>query len=223
MGLRLVLASLFLVTAGCSGEAPTDNDPVRADGGAETSTEEDTAGEPNDTGTAPEDAADTATAGDTASDVSADTRPTCPTVDNEPNNSIPSASILKEIDDCDGSGGSFKGVVAGGSDADFFTYKGNDTTLCRTDVTASTKTAGVRLCAFVSCAAGTTEIKNCVKGTKATSPGGVNGCCADGPGDVEVEHTCPLVGADDSAQIYMRVDAPGSAAMCTNYEVTYHF
>lgn len=224
--MRLGLALLLCTLAGCAGEAPTDSDPVRADAGRDSSGDatEDT-GEPEDTGTLESDTGEPADSGaaETATDASADARPTCPGSEAEPNNSIPSAVPLKEIDDCDGSGGSFKGVVAGGSDPDFFHYKGNDSFGCVVDATASTKSAGVRLCVFVSCASGTTELKSCKKGTKETSPGGVLGCCTSGPGEVQVEHGCPLVGTSDSADVYMRVDAPGSGSMCTAYDVSYHF
>ncbi len=220
--MRLGPALLLALVAGCAGEAPTDSDPVRAD--AKSDTSGDDTGEP-DTGTVENDTGAPADSGaaETANDASEDTRPVCTGSEAEPNNSLPSAVPLKEIDDCDGSGGTFKGVIAGGSDPDFFHYKGNDSFGCVVDASASTKTSGVRLCVFVSCGSGTTELKSCKKGTKETSPGGVLGCCSNGPGEVQVEHGCPLVGTSDSADVYMRVDAPGSGSMCTPYEVSYHF
>ena len=207
---------------GCSGEAPSDSDPVRdanGDGNGADTLATDTLEDE----TAPQDSGSSETTSDAPSETSVDARPTCSMEEAEPNNSLPSAIALKEIDDCDGSGSSFKGVVSGGSDADYFHYKGNDKTGCIVDASASTKTAGVRLCVFVTCAAGTTELKSCRKGTKATSPGGVQGCCTDGPGEAVVEHGCPLVGTSDSADVYMRVDAPGSGSACTAYDVSYHF
>jgi hypothetical protein len=220
--MRFGPALFLLVLIGCSGEAPTDSDPIRTDAKTESSSDDtgegDTGGE-SDTGSAN----DTGSTGETSGDATPDTRPTCTEVEAEPNNSIPSAVALKEIDDCDGSGGTLKGMVAGGTDPDFFHYKGNDKFGCVVDATASTKTAGVRLCVFVSCASGTTELKSCKKGMKETSPGGVLGCCSSGPGEVVVEHGCPLVGSSDSADVYIRVDAPGSGSMCTPYDVDYHF
>lgn len=220
--MRLALCLVTLVAlSGCAGEAPTDPDPIRRDGGSESSAdaEDDTGAVVEDTGNVVEDSG----GADAVTDTRTDAPPMCPTVELEPNNSIPSSVQLKEIDDCDGSGGTFKGMLAGGSDPDFWHYKGNDKFGCVVDATASTKTAGVRLCVFVSCASGTTELKSCKKGMKETSPGGVLGCCTSGPGEAVVEHGCPLVGTSDSADVYIRVDAPGTGSMCTAYEVAYHF
>jgi hypothetical protein len=214
---------LPLVLVACAGEAPTDSDPIKTDAKSET-TAADTS--EDDTGTEMDSSVtDTGSMSETAGDtmMMGDTRPMCTGEESEPNNSLPSAALLKEIDDCDGSGGTFKGVVAGQTDPDFFHYKGNDSFGCVVDATASTKTAGVRLCVFVVCASGTTELKSCKKGTKETSPGGALGCCSDGPGEVVVEHGCPLVGTSDSADVYMRVDAPGTGSKCAPYEVSYHF
>lgn len=205
---------------GCSGETPNDQDFVR-DALAEIGERADSA--TDDTGVADSGAADSGPKDSAAMDTAReDTRPVCAMEDGEPNNSLPSATPLKEIDDCDGSGGSFKGVLSGQTDPDFFHYKGNDKVGCVVDATASTKSS-VRLCVFVACAAGTTDLKSCKKGMRETSPGGVLGCCSDGPGEVVVEHTCPLVGTSDSADVYMRVDAPGSGSACTEYDVAYHF
>jgi hypothetical protein len=216
MLLRCALLAGLALVVGCSGEAPVDVDPA-VDARDETSTDDDT-GALTDTGSPSDSASEDVTID------AADAAPTCADSEQEPNNSVPSAVPLRatEITDCDNQGGTFKGVVAGGTDVDFFHYHGKDTALCRTDVTASTKSPGVRLCAFVVCYKGTTEIKSCPKGTPATAPGGVNGCCADANGDVEVEHTCPLIGADDTADVYMRLDAEGATA-CMPYEVSYHF
>lgn len=222
MHLRLLLVAVLTAGFGCSGDAPVDSDVIR-DAQSESATQLDD-GVDEDTGES-SDSADSA--GDTrtevASETSTDARPTCAMEESEPNNSLPSALNLKEIDDCDGSGSSFKGVVSGGTDSDFFHYKGNDKVGCVVDASASTKTAGVRLCVYVTCAAGTTELKSCKKGTRETSPGGVQGCCNIGPGEVVVEHGCPLVGTSDSADVYMRVDAPGGGSACTAYDVSYHF
>lgn len=139
----------------------------------------------------------------------------------EPNNTIPSAALLPSIDDCDSSGSKLEGVLAGGGDPDFWHYLGKDKLGCSVDPFATTKDP-VRLCVFVACGSGTTDIKKCSKGTFATSPGGLGGCCTDGPGDVSVDDRCPLVGSDDGADVFMRVDSP-SATGCVPYEVSYHF
>lgn len=221
--MRALLLLGALALFGCGGDAPEDQDVV-ADAKPDTGSV-DTGEAPDtfvavDSGANDSSANDTGSAADTA-DAATDTTPTCTGSQAEPNNSIPSALLLPSIDDCDGSGSTLKGVAAGSGDPDFWHYIGTDKFGCSVDAFAST-TDKVRLCVFVACSAGTTEIKKCNKGTAATSPGGVQGCCTDGPGEVSVEHSCPLVGTDDGADVFMRVDAPGATA-CVPYQVSYHF
>lgn len=214
----LLLASSIVGGVACADEAPVDEDVVldaRSDtGSAEEASADDTSS--MDTGV-PETAVDAAT--DSAD--TADTRPVCTGSQAEPNNTIPSAALLPGIDDCDSSGSTLSGVLAGGGDPDFWHYLGKDKIGCAVDPFASTKNA-VRLCVFVACSSGTTNVKKCNKGTAAVSPGGLNGCCTDGPGDVSVDYSCPLVGSDDGADVFMRVDSP-TATGCVPYEVSYHF
>lgn len=216
VGSLAVLVSVL--TFACAGEAPVDVDPP-TDAARESGDAADEAPESGDEDT---DATPIEDAAADARDAEGDAPLVCEGSESEPNNSLPSAVSLKNIDDCDSSGGSFNGVVAGATDPDFWHFTGSDKIGCVVDASASTKTTGVRLCVFVSCSAGTTSIKSCPKGTPATSPGGVSGCCSDSAGNVEVEHTCPLPGADDGADVYLRVDAPGATA-CVPYAVTYHF
>lgn len=215
LSVALLSASLLA----CAGEAPVDEDPVReagADSGATAETTVDSGEEPDtfviDSGV------DVAT--DSSPD-SADAKPVCVGSQAEPNNSIPSAILLSPIDDCDSSGSKFKGVVAGAGDPDFWHYLGTDKFGCTVDPFASTKDP-VRLCVFIACGSGTTELKKCSKGSPTTSPGGLPGCCTTGPGDVLVDYSCPLVGSDDNADVFMRVDAL-AATGCVPYEVSYHF
>jgi len=208
------LLGLSLVLTACGGEAPEDSDPVvNGDSGGDADNE-----------AAAEASADSAPADEGVD--TADTGPTkltCEGSEPEPNDTRVVARVLKEIDDCDGSGGSFKGVVGGGGDIDYWTYSGKDTTLCRVDVTASTK-SGVRLCAVAFCKGGATAFKSCKKGLK-TTVAGVDGCCS-GPGEllaeVELEHSCTLLGPSDDADVWMRVDDPGGTT-CKSYTVDYHF
>lgn len=154
-----------------------------------------------------------------------DTGPlSCPEVDKEPNASDSTAVKLKDIDDCDGSGSNFAGVVAGGADEDVFRYRGSDTFGCTVDPTAST-TDKVRLCLFVRCSSLSTKIKGCPKGLPQTwGSTGIDGCCTDGDsgGTVQVDFTCTDLGTSDTADVFMRVDKPG-ATTCENYSVKYHF
>lgn len=217
---HLLLASIATLASvgllACSGDAGEDGNPVVVtDSGAtdETSADAEETGE------------DTATSEDTApEDTGADAgKLTCTGSENEPNDTRVTAAKLKDINDCDSSGGTLKGIVAGGADTDWFTYTGSDTFACRTDVVASTK-SGVRLCVIASCKNGATAFKSCAKGLK-TTVAGLEGCCS-GPGgtsaDVELEHSCTLAGTSDDAEVYMRVDDP-SGTTCKAYTVTYHF
>jgi hypothetical protein len=209
----LLLASFGLVACGGS---PEDSDTVITDSGGDEAAETG-----DDTGVA-ETAVDAPE--DTSDETSADAgKLTCTGSEAEPNDTRVSAAKLKDIDDCDGSGGTIKGIAAGGADVDWFTYKGSDTTLCRVDAVASTK-SGVRLCIVAFCQSGATKFESCRKGLK-TSIAGVDGCCG-GPGEplaeVDLDYSCTLVGANDAADVWMRVDNPGGTA-CKSYSVDYHF
>jgi hypothetical protein len=141
----------------------------------------------------------------------------------EPNDTLPQATPVCstppcEISDCDGAGGTLTGVIGPG-DVDLHAYFGNDKIGCIVNATATTKDTGYRLCVFVQCAGGAaTELKSCKSGTKATGPGGLQGCCVEAPGSAEVQHNCP--GLDDSAGVYMQID---QASACADYSVDYHF
>ena len=233
MNLRGGVAGALVVLIGCAGEVPQDQDKKLDvgvyDAGADTSTDDtaaaDDTGSP-DTGSTDTGSPDTGST-DTGTDtgVDADAKPTrlvCPGEEFEPNDSRPTAAPLKDINDCDGSGGSFSGIVAGGTDQDWWSYKGSDTFGCVVDATASAASAGIRVCVFARCNDGSTAFKSCKKGTAITLSSGEQGCCGEGGASAEVEHSCTLVGTDDSATVSMRVDAPGATA-CTPYKVDYHF
>jgi hypothetical protein len=129
------------------------------------------------------------------------------------------AIALKAINDCDGSGGSITGIIESGTDVDFFTYAGSDTFGCTVDPTMLGPTT-MRLCVFAKCTSGTsTTFKSCMKGIKTTISG-IDGCCGDG--GAQIDYTCPALGTDDSATIWMSVDSKG-AGVCLPYTVTYHF
>ena len=75
---------------------------------------------------------------------------------------------------------------------------------------------------FSNLLGGATELKSCPSGTKATSPAGSVGCCSDVSGNVQVEYKCTLVGTNDSADVYLRVDDTFTK-VCRPYTVDYHF
>jgi hypothetical protein len=148
-------------------------------------------------------------------------KPTCSPSQLEPNDSLATARPLPEVNDCDGSGGGFHGVVAGGMDSDYWTFRGNDKS-CVVDPTVTNHSASIRVCAFPQCVSGATAFKKCSRGTAAKLPSGLNGCCVDGVGDATVDFSCSSVGFDDSADIFIRVDSPGAEG-CLPYDVEYHF
>lgn len=234
---RIALCALALCggLGACSGEVPQDQDKkldvgvydLGTDTAADASTPDDT-GTPDsgaedsglDTG-ASDAASDTGTATDTGTDTKP-TRPVCTGEEFEPNDSRPTAASLPDIDDCDGSGSSFSGVAAGAGDPDWWSFKGKDTFGCVVDATAGSGSPGIRVCIFARCNDGSTSFKSCKKGSAITLPGGEQGCCGEGGANAQVEHSCTLVGTDDSATVYLRVDAPG-ATTCAPYKVSYHF
>lgn len=138
------------------------------------------------------------------------------------NETVDKARFLAFVDDCDGSGGKFTGVVAGPSDADFWAFGGKDTVGCAVDATAAASTPDVRLCVFARCNAGTTTFKGCREGTSTTLESGDVACC--GAESVSLQHACTgaTAGGDDSARVFVRVDSP-TAKTCLPYTVSYHF
>lgn len=143
----------------------------------------------------------------------------------EPNDTIPKAtpvcsSAPCEIGCSDTPLGNLSGVAAPG-DVDLFTYFGKDTISCSVNPYAKTDDAGFRLCMWAQCADGkTTTIKKCGNGTATDGPGGLKGCCAQAPVELEIEHDCPGITDNDSGAIYMQVD---QATACVTYSIDYHF
>ncbi len=167
--------------------------------------------------------AQTEAAIDGAGDADVDAPPphlTCSSETNEPNDKEVLASFLGTIDDCDGSGSTFSSVSSGTNDADWFRFRGTDTFGCSVDPTITMHASGLRACAFALCVDGATEVQSCTNGTSATSPAGTNGCCTNGTSAMTLQINC--TGVDDSADIFVRVDQPGSD-QCVSYDVDYHF
>ena len=220
--LYAVLA-LGCAEGGTETSSPDARTDARVDGAVDTDTVEDTGS--LDSGSPDTGSLDTGSPVDSGADLGVDTGPlACPEVDKEPNELDTNAIKLKDIDDCDGSGSNFAGVVAGGADNDVFRYRGTDSFGCTVDPTAST-TDKVRVCIFVRCTSFLTKINSCPKGLPQTwGSTGIDGCCTDGDsgGTAQVDYTCTDVGTSDTADVFMRVDKPG-ATTCENYSVKYHF
>jgi hypothetical protein len=145
-----------------------------------------------------------------------DSGPTC-SDPNEPNNIAGSATNLGNIDDCDSSGGSFMGSVTG-ADADWFRIHGADVSFCSVDPTL-TLSGAVSLCMFLSCDETVTSF-SCPAGTTPLIEAGLDGCCASGSFAVD-DLNCSASLADN-ADFYVKV-SPTSAAVCTAYQVQYHY
>lgn len=143
----------------------------------------------------------------------------------EPNDTLPKATPVCSPAPCtigcsDSAGGDFTGVLSPG-DVDLFTYFGEDKVTCTVNAEASTLDSGFRLCIFAQCGGGKpTTITGCKKGTLTPGPGELQGCCAQAPAAVEIDHDCPGLTDDDSAAVTMQVD---QASACIGYTVAYHF
>ena len=157
-----------------------------------------------------------------SSTTSSTTTPTSTCVDTgaEPNDSEVTAKNLGTIDDCDGSGDGFSGVLNGTDDIDWYRYNGEDGFGC---VVGPARTVQfmmpARICKFVQCDGGGDPGLTCPSGTTgATSPDGRTGCCSTQGFDMDID--CP--GSDDNAVIYIRIDNPNASA-CIPYTVEYHY
>jgi hypothetical protein len=147
------------------------------------------------------------------------TGPGCVNDSNEPNNTEAAAVALGSIDDCDGSGLSFSGVLAD-NDVDWYSYEAADVFGCSVDPTRNLSADGqARLCKYFECYVGPAAV-TCPAGTQEdTSPQGKPGCC--GQGTVAPTLDCTDVISDD-ATVYLRIDKP-SGFSCVNYSATFHY
>ena len=125
----------------------------------------------------------------------------------------PTAEARPELTDCNDTGYTIASELGGAGDADWFYYAGKDKLGCIVDPAANTSD-DVRLCLYAE-ANGVTV--TCRSGQKATSPGGLSGCC--NTGKVQLY---PESGNGDAATMYLRVDQ-GATASCTPYSVDLHF
>lgn len=149
---------------------------------------------------------------------------TCNDENSEPNDTAPQAHALGSIDDCDENGKSLTSAVSGAGDTDFYSYAGTDVTGCLVDPTAQVDVAGLEVCVFAKCNAGTTSLVNCLGGTPAPGvPDTTVGCCTLQAAAVTTRFECS--GGDDAATVSMSVrQATGSrAGVCTSYKLDYHY
>jgi len=145
--------------------------------------------------------------------------PDCTNDANEPNDSEQQATDMGTIDDCNGSGFGFAGVLAN-NDVDWFSYDGQDTFGCSVDPSRSiTADAQARVCKYFDCGSADEDV-TCSANTQAdTSPSGRPGCC----GQTVVEPTINCLGtSSDDATVYLRIDKP-SGFSCVSYSVDLHY
>jgi hypothetical protein len=144
----------------------------------------------------------------------------------EPNETEDAAHALKPtaIDDCDSSGDTVSGTLKGASDVDWYRYEGNDTALCVEDAErkVAQSESGIRVCKYIECVTGLTEV-TCPNGTtNDKSPLGRLGCCAPGGFTIDTFNCTGTL--DEHVYVYIRVDQPSAtAATCNDYQLDYHY
>ena len=136
----------------------------------------------------------------------------------EPNDGIGQATYLGAIDDCDSSGLTFSGVLAG-NDVDWFAYDASDVFGCSVNPERMITSDGqVRLCKFPTCVQGTPDV-TCPAGSTPETANGLMGCCSTTMAAMELD--CLDVISDD-ATVYLRIDKP-PAFSCVSYSGSFHY
>lgn len=177
----------------------------------DSSEDEDTAVE-EDSGTSADSAPDTEM--DTAVDTGTDTAPVmCTGEESEPNDTDTMARALTNIDDCDGSGKSWSGVLHDEKDVDVYTFQGSDTFGCSVNAYAKA-TGDVWMCLKPVCKTGSTTYKGCTKGTRTGDD-----CCGN---EVEADFNCAGT-TDESAVVTIRITSTSTLLTCGAYTIQYHY
>jgi hypothetical protein len=144
----------------------------------------------------------------------------------EPNEVEQDADLVQSdpVGDCDGDGYLLSGTIAGADDVDWFVYQGDDG-FCVVNPSGelAADQPGARLCIFIECLQGDTEVGPCEAGeSEDTSPDGLPGCCSTS--SVELSGFNCTGTTNEDLWVYMRVDQPGGPAdVCNEYDVTYHY
>jgi hypothetical protein len=139
---------------------------------------------------------------------------------NEPNETEDQAASLGAAS-CNGSAHTQQGVMALANDVDWYTFSGDGGTLCAPDVVASVNQSNLRVCVYAKCQTGTAT-RTCKNGQNATSPDGLDGCCAASGGKAELTLSCSGLTNNDAGTVYVRIDQPGHDA-CVDYQLTYSY
>lgn len=142
--------------------------------------------------------------------------PACDEPEGEPNDDEASAIELETAncgaDALDGAGG------FDGAETDWFVFFADDAVACFSSPTIEVEAeVDVAVCAFVSCAAGSTSV-TCQGGAdESDSPDDLPGCCDQGA--LDFDFNCGLAGAN--ADIFVRLTSIDAA--CTPYTFTYAY
>lgn len=144
----------------------------------------------------------------------------CEDFGSEPHETQQTSFSLGEITDADDDGGFVCGTVKGAADVDWYTYAGVDAFLNVVDPSRSliAEADAARLCVYIQCDKGGTQVGCAAPDTADTAPNGAKGCC--GFGVVSPSLNCN--GLDDSARVWIRVDNPDMLA-CVPYRLDFHF
>lgn len=121
--------------------------------------------------------------------------------------------------------GMFYGVLDGPNDVDWFRYEGSDDLSCIVNPTQGATVTGngsVRVCAYLECNKGLDKTDvTCPNGTTSdTSAAGRPGCC--GASEFTIDLSCGTLASKD-ALVLVRIDDPTHGAICTSYDVSFHF
>jgi hypothetical protein len=216
----------LLVVVACSSETPPPGfEPVGGEGGALTGTgtgASNQGGAPTTTTTTMSGPTTTSTGG--SGGVGGEPAGTggagltCDTSD-EPNDTESAAVDLGVITDCDETGSSFSGELAGINDQDWYKYEASDDFFCSVDATRDVMAGQpIRFCKYAQCLDDSDPAISCPDGTDdATSPDGRPGCC----GDAGFTFAPDCDGISDDARIYLQLRTLSND--CVAYTVDYHY
>lgn len=141
----------------------------------------------------------------------------------EPNDTENTSTVLADITDCDGTGGTVSGA-ADADDEDWYSYTAEDVfndgiLTCSVDPTVSIATGNVEVCLFLSCTDKETEF-TCPDGTTATTVGTIEGCCSTSGFTVD-DLNCLDTFSEDATN-FIRVKS-ASQDSCETYSVGFHY
>lgn len=122
-------------------------------------------------------------------------------------NSPAQARNLGSVDDGDDDYKKQSSTLKGSADTDFFVVDMLDKGSGVLYPEVRTTTPGIEICAFATCKADPADsnVKGCRQGQAATHDS-MKGCCAAGPGGVEVDAVCGANGAfNDDQRVFIRV------------------